>query len=435
MDAPRQPDGPPIRDGLPYSRIAHLAEDVRPFSAIGRALRGAGLSAPEILAEDLDAGLMLIEDLGDRVYSAEVARDAGLQEELWRGAVDVLVKLRTVPAPRQLPLLDGSDYPIPSYDRGAMQIEVELLLDWYWPALHGERVPPEVRAEFLALWGDVFDRLQQEPPACVLRDFHSPNLLWLPDRAGLARVGIIDFQDAQRGSTGYDLASLLQDARVDVPEALEARLLEHYLQRGGQGRPGVRRRCVQVRLCRARCTAKYQDPRHFRAVVTSRRQGAVSGASAAHLADTWSATCAIRGWPGWRRGTIGYFPAERAPARCRPEGVKMGVKSGGGHAVLDTAMVLSAGLGTRMAPANGKMPEAAGAAARQAADRSRARPAGGGRREARRRQRASHGRPDRAAPQGPPRARHRDLRRAGGAARHRRRRAQGAAAAGRRARS
>ncbi len=284
MDAPRQPDGPPVRDGLPYSRIAHLAEDVRPFSAIGRALRGAGLSAPEILAEDLDAGLMLIEDLGERVYSAEVARDAGLQEELWLGAVDVLVKLRTVPAPRQLPLLDGSDYPIPSYDRGAMQIEVELLLDWYWPALHGERVSPEVRAEFLALWGEVFDRLQQEPPACVLRDFHSPNLLWLPDRTGLARVGIIDFQDAQRGSTGYDLASLLQDARVDVPEALEVRLLEHYLREAAKRRPGVRRRCVQVRLCRARCTEKYQDPRHFRAVVTSRRQGPVSGAPAPHLA-------------------------------------------------------------------------------------------------------------------------------------------------------
>lgn len=237
MDAPRQPDGPPVRDGLPYSRIAHLAEDVRPFSAIGGALRGAGLSAPEILAEDLDAGLMLIEDLGERVYSAEVARDAGLQEELWRGAVDVLVKLRTVPAPGQLPLLDGSDCPIPSYDRGAMQIEVELLLDWYWPALYGERVSPEVRAEFVALWGEVFGQLQQEPPACVLRDFHSPNLLWLPERTGLARVGIIDFQDAQRGSTGYDLASLLQDARVDVPEALEVRLLNHYLHEAAQADP------------------------------------------------------------------------------------------------------------------------------------------------------------------------------------------------------
>jgi aminoglycoside/choline kinase family phosphotransferase len=85
-----------------------------------------------------------------------------------------------------------------------------------------------VRAEFLALWGEIFDRLQQEPPACVLRDYHSPNLLWLPDRTGLARVGIIDFQDAQRGSAAYDLASLLQDARVDVPASLEEDLFASY---------------------------------------------------------------------------------------------------------------------------------------------------------------------------------------------------------------
>jgi tRNA threonylcarbamoyl adenosine modification protein YjeE len=238
MDAPRQPDGPPIRDGKPYSRIAHLAEDVRPFSAIARALRTAGLSAPEILAENLEAGLMLIEDLGDRVYSVEAARDVGAQEELWRAAVDVLLALRRVPAPRQLPLLDGSVYPVPAYDRGALQIEIELLLDWYWPALHGGPVPPEVRSEFLALWHAVFDRLEREPPACVLRDFHSPNLLWLPDRTGLARVGVIDFQDAQRGSTGYDLASLLQDARVDVSEALEASLLAHYVHEAQRVEPG-----------------------------------------------------------------------------------------------------------------------------------------------------------------------------------------------------
>ena len=95
MDAPRQPDGPPIRDGKPYSQIAHLAEDmVRPFSAIATSLRAAGLSAPEILAEDLGKGLLLVEDLGDRLYSAEVARGALPQEELWRAAVDALVALR-----------------------------------------------------------------------------------------------------------------------------------------------------------------------------------------------------------------------------------------------------------------------------------------------------------------------------------------------------
>ncbi|KAB2915295.1 MAG: tRNA (adenosine(37)-N6)-threonylcarbamoyltransferase complex ATPase subunit type 1 TsaE [Hyphomicrobiaceae bacterium] len=238
MDAPRQPDGPPIRDGKPYSEIAHLAEDVRPFSAIAGALRAAGLSVPDIYAEDLGRGLLLIEDLGDRVFGSEVAREPGRQAELWRAAVDVLVALRCTPVPEQLPLGDGSVYCMPSYDRGALQIETELLLDWYWPALHGAAVPADVRAEFLMLWRAVFDRLAQQPPGWVLRDFHSPNLIWLPERAGIRRVGVVDFQDAQRGSAAYDLVSLLQDARLDIPATLEAELLAHYGREVARREPG-----------------------------------------------------------------------------------------------------------------------------------------------------------------------------------------------------
>jgi tRNA threonylcarbamoyl adenosine modification protein YjeE len=222
MDAPPQPDGPPIRDGRSYSRIAHLAEDmVRPFTALSAALRAAGLSAPAVLAADPDAGLALIEDLGDRVYSTQVALAALPQEELWRTAVDALIALHRVPVPA---------VPLPDYDREALQIEVELLLDWYWPALHGAPAPAAARAGFLSLWQPVFARLARQPPTLVLRDFHSPNLIWLPEREGIRRVGIIDFQDAQSGSPAYDLVSLLQDARVDVPESLERSLLARYLE-------------------------------------------------------------------------------------------------------------------------------------------------------------------------------------------------------------
>jgi aminoglycoside/choline kinase family phosphotransferase len=229
MDAPRQPDGPPVRDGKPYSQIAHLAEDmVRAFAAIAEPLRVAGLSAPQLLAEDLAKGLLLVEDLGDRVFSAEVARGARPQDELWRAAVDVLVALQHVRAPEHLPLRDGGTHVLPIYDRGAQQIEIELLIDWYWPALRGEPAPADVRAEFLSLWDPIFDRLERQPPAWVLRDFHSPNLIWLPERDGIRRVGVIDFQDAQRGSAAYDLVSLLQDARVDVTEGLENSLFAHY---------------------------------------------------------------------------------------------------------------------------------------------------------------------------------------------------------------
>lgn len=228
MDAPRQPDGPPIRDGKPYSRIANLAEDLRPWVAITRSLRGAGLSAPEVLAQDLDAGLLLVEDLGDDVFGLMVEHGRADQVELWRAAADVLIQLRGVPVPDAIVLDDGSTHRLPPYDRAALQIEVELLLDWYWPAVNGEPAPEALRAEHLTLWNSVFDALLGLPTGWVLRDYHSPNLMWLPERAGLKRVGILDCQDALEGHPAYDLASLLQDARIDVPEALERELFEAY---------------------------------------------------------------------------------------------------------------------------------------------------------------------------------------------------------------
>jgi N-acetylmuramate 1-kinase len=228
MDAPRQADGPPIRDGKSYSKIAHLAEDmVRPFVAIGAHLAGAGLSAPRVLACDLDHGLALVEDLGDRLFAAEVAAGTP-QAELYRSAVDVLVKLRSLPVPPHLPLPDGSSYSLPRRDRAAFEIELELLLDWYWPALKGAPCPPAVREEFRALWSGVLDRLLALPAAWFLRDFHSPNLIWLPERRGVARVGILDFQDALNEHSAFDLVSLLQDARLDVPAALERDLFHYY---------------------------------------------------------------------------------------------------------------------------------------------------------------------------------------------------------------
>jgi aminoglycoside/choline kinase family phosphotransferase len=228
MDAPRQPDGPPIRAGLSYSRIARLAEDVRPFVAIGRHLRSMGLSAPEILDAELDAGLLLIEDLGDRVYGAEIARGADLRV-LWRAAVDALLVLHRAPLPGPLPLGDGHFHTVPAFDLAAMRIEAELLLDWYLPALYGQPTTEATRQSFLAAWQRHFDGVAGLPPSLVLRDYHSPNLLVLDDRAGAARVGLIDFQDALIAHPAYDLVSLLQDARLDVPEDIEAELLAYYL--------------------------------------------------------------------------------------------------------------------------------------------------------------------------------------------------------------
>jgi tRNA threonylcarbamoyl adenosine modification protein YjeE len=236
MDAARQPDGPPIRDGKPYSRIAHLAEDVRPFVAVARHLRSLGLAVPEITAMDLDAGLLLIEDLGDRIYGAELERGAHMRG-LWSAAADALLVLRRAPAPGPLPIGDGSDHIVPAFDLPAMQIEAELLLEWYLPALVGQPAEPALRQSFLAAWQPVFDRLSVAPARLVLRDFHSPNLIALPDRAGAARVGIIDFQDALIAHPAYDLVSLLQDARLDVPVDVETELLAYYEDQAAAAEP------------------------------------------------------------------------------------------------------------------------------------------------------------------------------------------------------
>jgi tRNA threonylcarbamoyl adenosine modification protein YjeE len=227
MDAPRQPDGPPIRNGRPYSRIARLAEDVRPFVAVAQGLRDVGLSAPEIYAHDLDHGFVLFEDLGDRVFARELETGTP-QLLLWRTAVDVLAHFRRARVSTRLPLADGSFYCLPALDREVLEIETELLLDWYWPALRRGPVPTAARAQFSDLWSHVFDQLLVLPTSWVLRDYHSPNLIWLAERKGLKRVGVIDFQDAAQGHPAYDLVSLLQDARVDVPADLESTLFDYY---------------------------------------------------------------------------------------------------------------------------------------------------------------------------------------------------------------
>jgi aminoglycoside/choline kinase family phosphotransferase len=133
-----------------------------------------------------------------------------------------------VPVPPSLPLPDGTSYTLPRRDKAAFEIEVELLLDWHWPAIKGSPAPPSLRLEFMALWAPVLDRLLALRGGWFLRDYHSPNLIWLPDRTGVARVGILDFQDALNEHFAFDLVSLLQDARVTVPEELETELFAYY---------------------------------------------------------------------------------------------------------------------------------------------------------------------------------------------------------------
>jgi N-acetylmuramate 1-kinase len=227
MNSPRRPDGPAIYDGKSYSAAAHLAEDVKPFVAIANGLRERGFSAPSIHHADLDAGFLITEDFGNAgVIEGDPPRPIA---DRYQVATDMLAALHRESLPEILPLAPQLAYAIPAYDTDALLVEIGLMPEWYLPD-RGIELTDNLRAEFVAMWRDLLDKLATAPKTWVLRDYHSPNLIWLDERPDTSKVGIIDFQDTVLGPPAYDLASLLQDARIDVPEQLELALLTRYIK-------------------------------------------------------------------------------------------------------------------------------------------------------------------------------------------------------------
>jgi aminoglycoside/choline kinase family phosphotransferase len=187
--------------------------DLLPFLRVGRRLREWGLSAPEVLAADAGLGLALLEDLGDRSFSRalEEGSDAAL---LYGAAVDLLVGLQGRPPPDDLPV----------YDDAWLLREAMLLVEWYAGELDAGAV-----AGFEQIWQDLLPRARIGGDCLVYVDYHADNLMWLPERHGDARVGLLDFQDARKGPPAYDLVSLLEDARRDVDPALADGMIGCYL--------------------------------------------------------------------------------------------------------------------------------------------------------------------------------------------------------------
>ncbi|SOC94869.1 hypothetical protein SAMN05216358_5089 [Rhizobium sp. AN5] len=226
MDWRRPLRGAIVADGKTYAEIAHLAQDARSFVAIGNYLRNSGFRAPEILAADTDQGILLLEDLG---RDGVLAPDGTPIEERYLQSVACLAGLHQAPRPDLLPVGDSSTYEVPPFDRQAMKIEVSLLVEWYLPHKRGKPLTDSEKSDYYALWDRLIDTLADCETGLLLRDFHSPNIIWQQQNSGIRQVGLIDFQDAMIGPTAYDLASIVQDARVTISPELQERLLSHYL--------------------------------------------------------------------------------------------------------------------------------------------------------------------------------------------------------------
>ena len=195
-------------------------EDVRPFLNVAAALHELGLSAPKILAKNPENGLLLLEDFGDNTYTRVLNESPDQEEALYMLAVDLLIALHKWFASKQS---------LPRYDDSLLTIEANLLIDWYLPAITGAPIADTLRQEYEALWQALFAQIRDVPETLVLRDYHVDNLVWLPGRSGIEACGLLDFQDAVIGPTAYDLVSLLEDARRNVPPALAQQAIARYL--------------------------------------------------------------------------------------------------------------------------------------------------------------------------------------------------------------
>jgi N-acetylmuramate 1-kinase len=232
-------------------------EDIRPFVRIAGHLAGIGVSVPEIIAADEGEGLLLEEDLGDGLFPLHLARlrerstrDSAAGEgacaedrpspgsltradlsrkrarctvdasALFTAAVDVLATIQHSPPPPNLPVWDAA---------AMASTALGTLFDWWWPAMFGAPAPDRARQDFADALAAMLAPVAAGPTCFVHRDYFAGNLLWLPDRPGLRRVGVLDFQSAAIGHPAYDLASLLQDARRDIPTAIAESAIAHYL--------------------------------------------------------------------------------------------------------------------------------------------------------------------------------------------------------------
>lgn len=195
-------------------------DDPAQFIAVATHLSDIGLSAPICYDRDLVSGFLLLEDLGDDLYARLIPHDAALEAPLYSSAVDVLVHLQSCPPPPDLPDLSASDW----------ADAAGFALAWYAFAITNTR-PASV--DFHATLTDLIQRYADGPRVMILRDYHAENLLWLPDRVGLAQVGLLDFQLGQLGQPGYDLVSLLQDVRRDVSVQTEIAMKARFVTATG----------------------------------------------------------------------------------------------------------------------------------------------------------------------------------------------------------
>jgi N-acetylmuramate 1-kinase len=248
MDAPPSAESAPCPPGatpaqrraLGWNATSRLAASrVEAFAAVGAHLKSIGLAAPEIYGIDVEAGYIVLEDLGDDLY-ARVIPEGADEVALYIAAAETLAHTHATPPPQRLQGPGGVSWPLLEYDALALEVNADLFVDWL-PRAADVRIDDAARARWEKVRDSLIVKALGFPRAFTIRDYHAENLLWLPKREGVARVGLLDFQDAVRGWRAWDFSMLLHDARRDVGHAAFEAAIKAYLDATGTADAPFRR--------------------------------------------------------------------------------------------------------------------------------------------------------------------------------------------------
>lgn len=205
-------------------------ENFPAFVEIAQYLCKNGYSAPAILARDMEAGFLLLEDFGDESFTRILSRTKpGMETELYGVAIDLLAQWHNAAGKNSFP----GPLTLPLYDEQLYLREVSLFADWFLPQIMETGKASCLREGYMEIWREILRSFPLEKKIFVHRDFHADNLMWLPQREGIKRVGLLDFQDAVLGDAAYDMVSLLEDARRDTGPELTGSMIKRYLEQTG----------------------------------------------------------------------------------------------------------------------------------------------------------------------------------------------------------
>lgn len=232
MDSPPVQDEPVLASGKTYGETVHRAQNINAFLAIADTLQNQGFVVPELLSVDAQNGLALLGDLGGET----ILKEGQPVTERYEAAVDVLSQLHACKWDEHLnsQCAEHALYPA---DSTMLITEAELYLHWYLPYATGKQVSEEQQTEFWEAWQELLQPVLSAEKTLLLRDYHSPNLMWLPEADNGKQIGLIDFQDALLGPAAYDVASLVYDARTDMPAELQEHLIARYCATARKNKP------------------------------------------------------------------------------------------------------------------------------------------------------------------------------------------------------